>query len=199
MIESGGYCSINMPGRAIVYTLVGVSLLLLLLGFVLVIQARNVPTEFNEGKYISIAITNNLQTHTIAVALSFFIFNEPVGIFIVKWIAVLSCHAGSLFLIFVPKIITLNQARLATAVLNLPSTRSIESLKSSDPSVIVIEEELREEVSELRLALMRQRDVNEMLRACLDKHGVPELDESTIEPCSPHTTAQSQRSCGAKL
>lgn len=72
------------------------------------------PSRLNliaQGKYIAISITNSLQTTLIALLLAFFIYDNPVAFFIIKWTAVLGCDAGTLFLVFAPKVFMVRRGR----------------------------------------------------------------------------------------
>ena len=103
--ESHGHCVTGEVGLGFLFVLIGFNLVLLLYGNVLVYQARSVPTKYNEGKYISFCVANNLQTTMFAVLLSLFVYDTPIAFFIIKWMAVLACDAGTLLLIFAPKMI----------------------------------------------------------------------------------------------
>ena len=93
--ESHGHCTTNQTGLAFLLTVVCINLLVLVYGNVLVYQARAVPTKYNEGKFIGFCVANNLQTSLITVLLAFFIYEQPVAFFVIKWMAVLVCDLGA--------------------------------------------------------------------------------------------------------
>ena len=87
VIESHGHCVTGSTGLGFLFGLLGLNIVLLLYGNVLVYQARSVPTRYNEGKYISFCVANNLQTTLFAVLLAVFVYDTPVAFFIIKWSA----------------------------------------------------------------------------------------------------------------
>ena len=77
---------------------------LLAYGNVLVYQLRNVPSEFNEGKFVGFSLANNLQTGVLALMLLLLISDSPTVSFLVKWFTVYWTSTLTLIVMFVPKI-----------------------------------------------------------------------------------------------
>ena len=71
------------------------------------------PTKFNEGKYITMALVNSLQTTAFAVLLAAFVHDMPLPFFVIKFIAVVTSDAGTLCFIFVPKMVLLHTGALS--------------------------------------------------------------------------------------
>ena len=63
------------------------------------------PSKFNEGKYIAMAMINNLQTTAFAVLLAAFIYDVPLAFFIIKWLAVVVSDFGTLCFIFIRRLV----------------------------------------------------------------------------------------------
>ena len=191
VVESHGHCVGDDTAVAFLFTVIGCNLLLLGWGFVQVMQARSVPTKYNEGKYLAICITNNLQTTFIAVLLAFFIHDSPVPFFIIKWTAILSCDAGTLFLIFGPKVLLLHRGKRVAGTRHRDMMMSMGGTVMTEggtPVPVTTDfdaeadkyagqrpkgandfdelEELRQENEELRDLLRRMRDPSVRMSSC---------------------------------
>ncbi|KAL1499044.1 hypothetical protein AB1Y20_013560 [Prymnesium parvum] len=101
--ESHGECTTLLrvwPWLAVMIALHG-GLLLYSTG--LVYQLRTVPSEFNEGKYVSFSLLITLQTCVLALILLLLITDNPVIGFIIKWFVAYWCATVTLLMMFVPK------------------------------------------------------------------------------------------------
>mmetsp|Transcript_27157 Transcript_27157/g.67229 ORF Transcript_27157/g.67229 Transcript_27157/m.67229 type:complete len:877 (-) Transcript_27157:365-2995(-) len=105
-VNSYGTCDIAEGEPTAVYLLLtlGAQMLLLIYANVLCYQARRIPSEYAETKYVAFACANHLQTKAFAILAAAFTYNEPQVTFTVKWLALTVSDFGTLCLIFLPKI-----------------------------------------------------------------------------------------------
>jgi len=69
----------------------------------LVYTLRNVPSEFNEGRYAAFSLGNTAQTCVLALMLISLIRNEPYIMLMAQWAAIYWGTTVTLLLMFVPK------------------------------------------------------------------------------------------------
>jgi len=110
-VNSYGTCDITEGQPTAVYLLLtlGAQMLLLVYANVLCYQARRIPSEYAETKYVAFACANHLQTKAFAILAAAFTYNEPEVTFTVKWLALTVSDFGTLCLIFLPKMWMLHQ------------------------------------------------------------------------------------------
>lgn len=103
-----GACDIHEDGAAgtktYLFLTLSAQLSLLIYANVLCYQARKIPTQYAETKYVAFACANHLQTKLFALLAAAFTYDEPQVTFLVKWLALTVSDFGTLCLIFVPKI-----------------------------------------------------------------------------------------------
>jgi len=85
--------------------LVGLHYVFLLVCGALVYKIRDVPSKFNEGKYIAFSLMNHFQITMLALLLGFFIRDKPDRLLLIKSIALLVSSTISLVLMYAPKVI----------------------------------------------------------------------------------------------
>jgi len=186
VIERHGTCNTQHAGLCFLFSIVGLNILLLLYGNLLVYQSRNLPTMYNEGKYIAFCVANNLQTTLFGLLLSLFIYDTPIAFFIIKWISLLVCDAGALLLIFVPKIILqrrmqmeANGSAVASSKGSTMGRGSIDSfgamrvgpIENNPPPGVDANEELEHENGELRERVYQLQEESRELRQKLADAG----------------------------
>ena len=69
-----------------------------------VYKIKDVPSKFNEGKYIAFSLANHFQVTLLAMLLTFFINDKPDRVLLIKSISVLGSSNITLTLMFAPKI-----------------------------------------------------------------------------------------------
>ena len=117
-------------------------LALLVYGVVLVYQARYVSNWYSEGKYIAMAVINNLQVKLIGFTVMALCYGLDLNVlFSIESIGIIICAFGTLVLIFAPKIISVYGSRAhVTRTHNgfdmsntrvLPSTLRVSNLEKS--------------------------------------------------------------------
>jgi len=93
-----------------------------------------------------------------------FIYDSPVALFLVKWVAILACDAGTLLLIFVPKVYILRTwsapvdpltATMRALAVDPNKGSSAKGAVDQAPPGVDLNEELRQENEELREKLYR--------------------------------------------
>ncbi|KAL1507932.1 hypothetical protein AB1Y20_007536 [Prymnesium parvum] len=102
--ESRGRCTADSEVWIWLSLIIVLHGVLLMFGNYLVYQLRNVPSEFNEGKYVGFSLANNLQTLVLALMLLLLISETPVISYITKFFAVFWTATVTLLMMFVPKI-----------------------------------------------------------------------------------------------
>jgi hypothetical protein len=116
IVETGGHCTSE---RALNYVipLIIIQFFAYLIGCVLCYQTRNVNTKFQEAKWISLAMFNNIQIFVLAIPLIYMVFDAPAPYFIIKLFVIFLNDIGLILVIFLPKMIamrTLSDADLKT-------------------------------------------------------------------------------------
>ena len=102
--ESRGECTADSGIWTYLVLIIGLHAALLAYGNVLVYRLRNVPSEFNEGKFVCFSLANNLQTGLLAVMLLLLVSDTPSVTFLVKWFTVYWTATLTLLVMFLPKI-----------------------------------------------------------------------------------------------
>jgi len=108
LTESRGGCTADSGVWMWLAMLIGVHGSLLVYGNLLTYQLRNVPSEFNEGKYVGFSLANNLQTTILALMLLFLVSENPTVAFITKFFEVYWSATVTLLMMFVPKVIAVH-------------------------------------------------------------------------------------------
>ena len=104
VVNSFGRCETSQGiGLPLLMATGAMHLGLLVYANIICYQARNIPTQYAETKYIAFACANHMQTKAFAVVAAAFTYNEPGVTFLVKWLALTVSDMGTLCLIFVPK------------------------------------------------------------------------------------------------
>merc|ERR1711998_85894 len=109
--ESRGEC-VAADGESFWWWLT--TLLILHFGFLVacswvVYKIKDVPSRFNEGKYIAFSLANHFQVTLLALLLAFFISDKPDRLLLIKSVALLGSGSITLSLMFIPKVIVVHE------------------------------------------------------------------------------------------
>ena len=79
VVESRGQCTASRRVWKWIAALLGLHGVLIMWGNVLTYRLRNVPSDYNEGKYVGFSIANCMQTLLLALLILFLISDNPCG------------------------------------------------------------------------------------------------------------------------
>jgi len=103
--KSHGACvAINDREMIFVYVLALFQILLLIYGLALTFRVRKAPSQYAETKYIFFALATQLQFKFFFLMLSVNMHYQRLLWYLLKWFTVIVTDAGTLFLIFLPKV-----------------------------------------------------------------------------------------------
>ncbi|GBG31271.1 Gamma-aminobutyric acid type B receptor subunit 2 [Hondaea fermentalgiana] len=104
VLESYGACRSDrsLELAAPIIAALGLSLVY---GLYLSFRSRNIPSEFNEGRYITIAVIAAFEVLAISIPVFLSTSSDPTTNFILQVFIIFVTSAGTVMLIFVPKII----------------------------------------------------------------------------------------------
>ena len=106
----------------------------LIYGNYLCFMSRKDETINKESKYITLAMLNLLQSCILGTPLVILESESPIALFIVKGMVVLACFGGSLFLMFIPKIMKLLEGEGDNDGMLLTSTKNQHNYNSNPSS-----------------------------------------------------------------
>jgi len=113
VLESRGECQADDPSGNSFWgwfsALVAFHFLFLIVCTWVVYKIKDVPSRFNEGKYIAFSLANHFQVTLLAMLLTFFINDKPDRVLLIKSIAILGSSNITLTLMFAPKIATAHE------------------------------------------------------------------------------------------
>merc|ERR1711988_64801 len=151
--ESVAKCSSDHPW-AYMSLIIVIHLVSLLYAYYLCYQSRNIPTEFQEGKWINMAMVSNLQILVLGVPVMIMVADSPDVSFFMRAGIIFLNDTGVLLLMFLPKIYAVHygtdERAKNTITTNLTTTH--ESREHHEhlvrvPSVVKEEDDAPEEES----------------------------------------------------
>lgn len=103
-LESYGLCRSDYSIK-LAAPIIALLCLSLVYGLYLSFKSRNIPSEFNEGRFITIAVIAAFEVLAISIPVFFSTSSDPTTNFILQFFIIFVTSAGTIMLIFIPKLI----------------------------------------------------------------------------------------------